>query len=49
MKSGETYKIDTRRRSHGQDPKNFIETGYSLLLSASESEENHPENLDVMS
>ena len=42
--SGKRYRVHTRKRSHGQDPKTFAETDYSPLLneSGSEREEFHP-------
>jgi len=39
MQSGKIYRINTRKRSRGQDLKNFIEDGYIPLLRKSKSEE----------
>lgn len=51
MQSGKRYIVDTRKRSHGQDLKTFVETKYSPLLSESESERegSHPDTPQVTS
>lgn len=36
--SGKRYRVDTRKRSHDQDSKTFIENNYNPLLNESESE-----------
>jgi len=43
-RSGKRYRVDTKKRCCGQDPKLFIETDYSPLMSESEGEGNPPEN-----
>lgn len=44
IRSGKIYRINTRKRSCGQDANTFIETDYSPLLNEYESEEILPEN-----
>ena len=45
--SGKRYRVDIRKRPHGQDSKTFIKSDYSPLLSEFENEESLPDKPQV--
>ena len=51
MRSGKRYRVDTKKRSCGQDSNTFVKTNYSPLLSGSKSEreESHRDNPHITS